>query len=473
MARYDPLPYVRPAQQRNLRLSDLYLRQGENEAEAERRRGEISAQLWGNVGQIVGQTGAAIAQAPQQAKERASKEAAAAQDAKLRGMQISEAEREINDRENFDLAMGAGSRARTLEALKSRPELYEKAQGHFTRIDTSMKQLLGDTAAGIADFGYTPDAAIAAMDDLIEQGFDERRLDGLRQQIQQNPESVKQIVMSLLSQSPDPRHQAMAKPQPLVELNKDTSLYDPNKGAVVAEGPKSPAPQGPNPTEASIAMQAAGGDPMKALKLLQAKPAPQGARQPIWVVDAEGNFRDLAGVAPPGSKPANTREQGRPVTSGDANRVADLDTSLNDLSELAATLQETKDATGVMAQAGAALWNPITNLIGWGTDAKKRQGVIDRVKQVIGKALEGGVLRKEDEIKYAKILPTIGDAPEVAASKLNGLRDALVQRRQVTLDALNDAGYDTSRFNARGGSPAGSGSGRVYYDANGNPVKKP
>ena len=39
-------------------------------------------------------------------------------------------------------------------------------------------------------------------------------------------------------------------------------------------------------------------------------------------------------------------------------------------------------------------------LTGWGTDAKKKQALIDRVKQVIGKTLEGGVLRKEDEVKY-------------------------------------------------------------------------
>lgn len=156
-----------------------------------------------------------------------------------------------------------------------------------------------------------------------------------------------------------------------------------------------------------------------------------------------------------GKRPASTREQGRPVMSSDANRIADLDTSLNDLATLGATLTETKDATGAMAAAGAKVWSPVTELTGWGMDAKKRQGVIDRVKQVIGKALEGGVLRKEDEAKYARILPTILDPPDVAASKLEGLRAALVQRRQTTLDALTDAGYDTSKFTQRtAGAPA-------------------
>lgn len=243
MARYEPLPYVRPVRERNLRLSDLYLRQGEVEAEAARRSGDIQAQLWGNVGQVVGNATTQAVQGIQSERERVTRDADAAQVRASRELTLGQQRREVTDRENFDMAMGAGSRERTLSALKDRPELYQKAQAHFESIDTSRKKLMGDVAAGIADFGYTPDAAMAAIDDLIEQGFDERKMDQYRGLIQKNPDAVKQIVSSLLSQSPDPRHQAMAKPQPLVELNKDTSLYDPNNGKVVASGPQSPAPQ--------------------------------------------------------------------------------------------------------------------------------------------------------------------------------------------------------------------------------------
>lgn len=154
-----------------------------------------------------------------------------------------------------------------------------------------------------------------------------------------------------------------------------------------------------------------------------------------------------------GKTPANAREQGRPVTSGDAGRIADLDTSLNDLVTLTQTLSGVKDATGTSAQIGAALPNFVTNATGWGTDAKTKQAVIDRVKQVIGKALEGGVLRKEDETKYGKILPTIGDSPEVVTSKLTGLQRAIQQRRETTLSALEDANYDVSKFKARTSGP--------------------
>lgn len=154
-----------------------------------------------------------------------------------------------------------------------------------------------------------------------------------------------------------------------------------------------------------------------------------------------------------GMAPASSREQGRPVTSGDANRISELTTSLDDLKVLRTALTETQTSTGAAAALGAMLPNAVTELTGWGQDAKARQGVIDRVKQVIGKALEGGVLRKEDEAKYARILPTISDTPQVAMSKLQGLEAALIQRRSQLLEDLADAGYETGRFQERIGAP--------------------
>lgn len=157
-----------------------------------------------------------------------------------------------------------------------------------------------------------------------------------------------------------------------------------------------------------------------------------------------------------GKSPANTREQGRQVTSGDAGDIAEFNTALDDLSTLRGEL-EGNGATGTAAQMGAALWTPITNLTGWGLDAKAKQAQIDRVKQVIGKALEGGVLRKEDEQKYEKILPTIKDDPALVRTKLNGLVAAIQKRQQRKLDALDSAGYDVSRFAAPGATSAAGG----------------
>jgi len=71
------------------------------------------------------------------------------------------------------------------------------------------------------------------------------------------------------------------------------------------------------------------------------------------------------------------------------------------------------------------------------------------VRQVIGKALEEGVLRKEDEAKYKNILVTMSDPVDVVATKLDGLAAAVTKEKQRQLDAREDAGYDVSRFRQR------------------------
>lgn len=161
---------------------------------------------------------------------------------------------------------------------------------------------------------------------------------------------------------------------------------------------------------------------------------------PIWVRESQAV-----------GQPAASRNAGvatKNVTSGDAGKLADFDTSLNELKDLKSTITGA-DTTGYAAKAGAMLPNAVTELTGWGAEAKSKQATIDRVKQVIGKTLEGGVLRKEDERKYEKILPTIGDPPAIVTAKLKGLESAIAQRKQAHLDALADAGYDISKFTAR------------------------
>lgn len=169
-----------------------------------------------------------------------------------------------------------------------------------------------------------------------------------------------------------------------------------------------------------------------------------------WVVRNNQTIRVKEEDIRLGDLPYTTRETSRRVTSSDANRIAELDTSLDDLDVLKRDL----GTTGAASKIGAMLPNVISEVTGWGLDAKSRQAVIDRVKQVIGKALEGGVLRKEDEYKYTKILPTIGDPIDVAQRKLGGLKAALEQRRLRLLEALDDAGFDVSDFQttAKGGT---------------------
>lgn len=246
----------------------------------------------------------------------------------------------------------------------------------------------------------------------------------------QDGEPVTQIVADEPGQSfPQP-----PKPAPAVNLRPEDVMID---------GRRAKAVFNPQSGRWSIAGQ----DVTDRVQPIPPQgPAPR--REPIWVIGPDGQFQDLAGVAPPGSKPANTREQGRPVTSGDAGRIAELDTSLDDVDVLRGAVTG-NNATGTAALIGTKVPNWVTEITGWGADAKSKNAVIARVKQVIGKALEGGVLRKEDEHKYKDILPTVGDVPSVVEDKIDGLQKAIELRRQRELDAREDAGYDVSGFRER------------------------
>lgn len=72
--------------------------------------------------------------------------------------------------------------------------------------------------------------------------------------------------------------------------------------------------------------------------------------------------------------------------------------------------------------------------------ARKVQADVDRVRQTVGKALEGGVLRKEDEEKYKKILATLTDTPETAIYKIQALKDTLNRDISAYEDAQRNSG---------------------------------
>ena len=185
-------------------------------------------------------------------------------------------------------------------------------------------------------------------------------------------------------------------------------------------------------------------------------PAESKAREWVMRPDTSGKLAPVnvpVSDIRPGDMPANTRQQGRPVVSGDANRLSDIDTSLSQADSLKNSM-----STGTTSWMGANLVpDVVTSVTGLGAESKGQQGVINLVKQIIGKALEGGVLRKEDEIKYEKILPKLGDPPDVAQTKINNLISTLKDKKENLMASLEDANYDVTKFRDRqkNGSPSG------------------
>jgi hypothetical protein len=466
------------------RIADLLRYRGQAEADAIRQQGAISANMGASIGGIVGQAAGQIAE--HTSPEAKAKRADAARTART-SEQIREALKLTRDPETGKLDMQAAAREVTaidpVEGLKwwTMADAETKAQ-----VAADMKKVEGIARSAMfllsapeperprlyaqmrAEFaqkhGIAPDALPAQYDEnFIRKTLYETL--PFAEAIEQMGKAAKDVA--------DGKFRVFVKGPNGEKVEKLVTPEDLMNGIEVWTEPKPVSLQSKemlvngklaavnyNPSTGQYTDAA--GQPVNAQPVPPSTPAEPTTRfTPRPVIDdsgnaVEANYDPRTGkyYAPDGTiiknpKPASSREQGRPVTSGDAGRITDFDTSLDDLKVLRETLTSTAAATGTAAKVGALLPNPVTELTGWGEDAKKRQGVIDRVKQVIGKALEGGVLRKEDESKYEKILPTLADTQQVAMAKLNDLERAIKLRRERMLESLSDAGFDTSRFSAR------------------------
>ena len=77
------------------------------------------------------------------------------------------------------------------------------------------------------------------------------------------------------------------------------------------------------------------------------------------------------------------------------------------------------------------------------------QADVDRARQTVGKALGGGVLRKEDEDKYKKILATLNDTPETAVYKSTPSSAASRATSRITSRSRPRRGIPTYRSRLR------------------------
>jgi hypothetical protein len=89
--------------------------------------------------------------------------------------------------------------------------------------------------------------------------------------------------------------------------------------------------------------------------------------------------------------------------------------------------------------------NPI-NLLGYDDEMKNADSKLRTARQLIGKYMEGGVLRKEDEEKYEKMLPLVGDTVSQAQEKIKNVKQMLSDKTAGYIDAFGSQGYDVSGF---------------------------
>lgn len=126
------------------------------------------------------------------------------------------------------------------------------------------------------------------------------------------------------------------------------------------------------------------------------------------------------------------------LTTSAVEKLSDSDRAINELANLSDKLNKNSDVVGVVS--GLRKYNPFD------VQARSLQADVDRVRQLVGRALEGGVLRKEDEEKYKKILTEITDDPRVAKYKIKEITRDMEANRENNLSNFERAGYKTSGF---------------------------
>jgi hypothetical protein len=134
--------------------------------------------------------------------------------------------------------------------------------------------------------------------------------------------------------------------------------------------------------------------------------------------------------------------------------------AVNDYTELQGVVEMADNLEGRITQ-GAKLMGPVEGEKSrwpWAESHRKLQAEFDLVRQKIGKMVEGGVLRKEDEAKYLKILPAMTDVPTVAVDKAR--RFSALMRKDLSryMENMNRAGYNVSGFADQTAQYQGSGS---------------
>lgn len=133
------------------------------------------------------------------------------------------------------------------------------------------------------------------------------------------------------------------------------------------------------------------------------------------------------------------------------------------LTDIRGTIESNQDLFGPVAGTLASL-NPYSERAQT-IDAQMRTAA-----QSFGRYMEGGVLRKEDEEKYRKMFPRLGDTPDVAANKLSLIDRQLKQKLASDIKALGDSGYDVSGLQENmGGVPGLPGVLAGKQDAKGTP----
>jgi hypothetical protein len=156
------------------------------------------------------------------------------------------------------------------------------------------------------------------------------------------------------------------------------------------------------------------------------------------------SFQDPNATQRAGTKPRAPRL----LTDNAIKVIGHGQSALDQVNSLISSVEAKPELMGT----GKGALADVTNFLGttMGSDKIEEMQQLQRdfklLQQTVGKGMEEGVLRKEDEIKYNRLLGNVGNDPKVALRNLKEVQ-AMVKRDVANhLANHRKAGYDTSQF---------------------------
>ncbi len=164
---------------------------------------------------------------------------------------------------------------------------------------------------------------------------------------------------------------------------------------------------------------------------------------------APTSYREWQLAGSPGTyadwlKSGGKQEVGRPLSAQQSQLLSDGANMVSVLNPINELITNRANLFGPVAGRFNAA-NP------YDTTSQTANSQLTAAAQMVGKYMEGGVLRQEDVAKYQKMLPQLSDTPQVAKNKLENVQKLLSDKQQQYIRDYQTAGFDASGF---GNEPA-------------------
>jgi len=135
---------------------------------------------------------------------------------------------------------------------------------------------------------------------------------------------------------------------------------------------------------------------------------------------------------------------GGQVSENSKDLTANMVKKINEGNQIPAMLVDVKNTIALNKDRFDPVRGAISSMNPYDEQAQTINAQMKASSQAFGRFMEGGVLRKEDEEKYKKMFPSLGDTPEIAENKLAIVNRLLMQKQKSDLDAFKTQGYNLS-----------------------------